>query len=78
MTLLIGVACLALSACIIRWLGDRARVVEDVILVVSLGCDVAVVVAIVLKRPRAAWSWTLLATGSCVVLFAMARPSLTA
>lgn len=77
-TLVVGVTCLALSACVIRLLSDRLRILEDLVLAVSLGCDAAVIIAICIKRPRAAWTWTLIATGSCVALFAVTRPSLVA
>ena len=55
----------------------RTRVVLQLAaLFLALGASALVVVTTLRQRPRAAWSWTLVTVLGCVVLFAVARPSL--
>jgi 4-hydroxybenzoate polyprenyltransferase len=74
--LLIGVALLVACAVTIWALGGGSPVGRAVALVGTLGASALVVVTTLRQRPRAAWSWTLVTVLGCVVLFAVARPSL--
>jgi len=75
-TLSVGVAVFAVCACMIRSIGGRLPLLENLILAASFVCDALVIGAVATDRPRAAWSWTLAATVACLALFVVARPPL--
>jgi 4-hydroxybenzoate polyprenyltransferase len=74
--LLVGVVLLVACALTIWALGGGAAAGRAVALLATLGAAAMVVVTTLRQRPRAAWSWTLVTVIGCVVLFAVARPTL--
>jgi len=74
--LLVGVVLLVACALTIWALGGGSAAGRAVALLVTLGAAAMVVVTTLRRSPRAAWSWTLVTVVGCVVLFAVARPSL--
>ena len=74
--LLVGVVLLVACALTIWALGGGAAVGRAVALLATLGAAAMVVVTTLRRRPRTAWSWTLVTVLGCVVLFAVARPPL--
>ena len=73
-----GVALLVSCAVTIWLLGGHARVVQSVLLLLTLGAAALVVTTTVRSRPRAAWSWTLVTLLGCLAMFAVSRPTLVA
>ncbi len=71
-----GVVLLSACAVAIWALGGGSPVVRAVLLAACLGAAAMVVVTTLRDAPRAAWSWTLVTVLGCLVLFAVARPSL--
>jgi 4-hydroxybenzoate polyprenyltransferase len=67
-----------LSACAIAiWsLGGGSDAVRTILLLVCLTAATMVVASTLGGTPRAAWTWTLVTVLGCLVLFAVARPSL--
>jgi len=74
--LLVGVVLLVACAVTIWALGGGSAVGRALALLGTLGAAALVVVTTLRHRPRSAWSWTLVTVLGCVVLFAVARPSL--
>ena len=74
--LLVGVVLLVACALTIWALGGGSSAGRAVALLGTLGAAAMVVVTTLRQRPRTAWSWTLVTVLGCVVLFAIARPSL--
>ena len=69
---------LLLSACAIAiWsLGGGSGAVRTILLFACLAAATMVVATTLRDAPRAAWTWTLVTVVGCLVLFAVARPSL--
>jgi 4-hydroxybenzoate polyprenyltransferase len=74
--LLVGVGLLVACVLTILALGGGSAVGRVVALTGTLGAAAMVVATTLRGKPRAAWSWTLVTVVGCVVLFAVAHPSL--
>ena len=71
-----GVGLLSACAVAIWSLGGGSDAVRTVLLVACLAAAAMVIVTTLGDAPRAAWTWTLVTVLGCLVLFAVARPSL--
>ena len=76
--LLTGVMLMTSCAVVIWMLGGSARGVQSGLLAASLMAAAMVVFTTLRSKPRAAWSWTLVTVVTCLVMFAVSRPSLVA
>ena len=76
--LLTGVVLMTSCAVVIWMLGGSARGVQSALLAASLAAASMVVFTTLRSKPRAAWSWTLVTVVTCLVMFAVSRPSLVA
>ena len=74
--LVTGVCLLSACAIAIWSLGGGSDAVRTILLLVCLAAAAMVVVTTLRDVPRAAWTWTLVTVLGCLVLFAVARPSL--
>lgn len=74
--LLTGVVLLSACAVTIWTLGGGSAPARAVVAALCLAAAAMVVVTTLREAPRAAWTWTLVTVVGCLVLFAVARPSL--